>query len=84
MLNNSCNEDKADPTLDLHRDYSYYEEKCGNSKNRRCIDGHITGSGNCVGYCIYDVHSGFLTKELLKAHNCIENGCAFTTYKKSS
>lgn len=81
MLNNSCNEDKADPTLDQHRDYSYYEEKCGNSKDRRCIDGHITGSGNCVGYCMYDVHSGFLTKELREAHNCIENGCFYYLQK---
>lgn len=81
MFNNDCNKDGTGSALDSHRDYSYYEEKCGNSKNRRCIDGHITGSGNCVGYCIYNVHSGFLTKELLKAHNCIENNCFYYLQK---
>ena len=81
MLENISNDDKADPKLDPHSDYSYYEVKCGNSKNRRCIDGHKTGSGNCVGYCMYDGHSGFLTKELREAHNCIENGCYYYLQK---
>ena len=77
MLYNICNEVQAPPLSVSQRDYLYYEERCGNSKNRRCIDGHITGSGNCVGYCMYDVHSGFLTRELREAHNCIENGCFY-------
>ena len=81
MLENISNDDKANPKLDPHSDYSYYEEKCGNSKNRRCIDGHITGSGNCVGYCMYDGHIGFLTKELREGHNCIENGCFYYLQK---
>jgi len=81
MFNNRCNGIQVDPTRDPQRDYSYYEEKCGNSKNRRCIDGHIKGSGNCVGYCMYDVHNGFLTKELREAHNCIENGCYYYLQK---
>jgi len=77
MLKNSSNDNQANPTLEQQSDYSYYEEKCGNSKIRRCINDRITGSGNCVGYCMYDVHSGFLTKELREAHNCIENGCFY-------
>ena len=81
MLENISNDDKADPKLDPHSDYSYYEEKCRNSRNRRCIDGLITGSGNCIGYCMYDVHSGFLIKELREAHNCIENGCYYYLQK---
>lgn len=84
MFNNNYNKDGAGSALDPHRDYSYHEEKCGNSKNRRCIDGHITGSGNCVGYCTYDAHNGFLTKELREEHNCIENGCFYYLQKVKS
>ncbi len=44
---------------------------------RRCIDGRITGSGNCIGYCTFDEHSGFLTRELRKEHDCIKKGCRY-------
>ncbi len=81
MFKDYCNGNQANLPLAPQLDYLYFEEKCGNSKNRRCIDGHITGSGNCVGYCMYDVHSGFLTKELREAHNCIENGCLYYLQK---
>ena len=43
--------------------------------HRRCIDGKITGCGNCVGYCQYSEHPGYLTKELRKRHDCINKGC---------
>ena len=44
---------------------------------RRCIDGKITGCGNCVGYCQFWGHPGYLTKELRKEHNCIKKGCNY-------
>lgn len=81
MLKDSFKANQAGSTNDPKKDYSYYEEKCGNSKNRRCIDGRITGSGNCVGYCTYNAHGGFLTKELREAHNCIEYGCFYYLQK---
>ena len=45
--------------------------------HRRCINGKITGCGNCVGYCNYSGHPGYLTKELRKNHNCIKKGCNY-------
>lgn len=59
------------------KDYSYYEKKSGNKYNRRLIDGSITGCGNCVGYCRYDEHPGFLTRKQRQEHNCIVNGCIY-------
>ena len=56
--------------------YEKAEKKYGlKNHNRRCIDGKITGCGNCVGYCMYCEHSGFLTKELRREHNCIGKQC---------
>lgn len=77
MLNYSCCEDRAITIPEPHRDYLHYEKKSGSKYNRRCIDGRITGCGNCVGYCQYAGHSGFLTKELRKEHNCIGKGCFY-------
>jgi len=45
--------------------------------HRRCIDGKITGCGNCVGFCQFRDHPGYLTKELRKEHNCIKKGCNY-------
>lgn len=57
-------------------------EKHNYSKyNRRCIDGRITGCGNCVGYCQYSEHPGYLTKELRKQHNCINKNCFYYVAK---
>lgn len=61
----------------VQRDYVFYERKYGESHDRRCIDGKITGCGNCVGYCQYTGHSGFLTKKHRAKHNCIEKGCFY-------
>lgn len=57
--------------------YEYYESASPSNAKRRCINGRITGSGKCVGYCAYDGHPGFLTKELRKEHNCIGKGCFY-------
>ena len=60
--------------------YEKFEENCKNHE-RRCIDGRITGSNKCVGYCQYEMHSGFLTKELRKQHNCLGKGCFYYVQK---
>lgn len=57
--------------------YEYYEKKSGSQHNRRLIDGTVTGCGKCVGYCEYCEHSGFLTKEQRKQHDCIGKGCYY-------
>lgn len=59
------------------RDYLYFEKEEKSSHNRRCIDGHITGCGKCVGYCQYAGHSGFLTQELRREHDCLGKGCFY-------
>lgn len=61
-------------TTEIDR-YSFFERKSPSAHTRRCIDNTITGSNKCVGYCQYDGHPGFLTKELLKLHNCIKKEC---------
>lgn len=56
------------------------ETRCffGNkSVSARCINGQITGSSACVGYCQYCEHPGYLTKELRKQHNCIQKECRY-------
>ncbi len=58
-------------------DYSYFDNKQKQIHNRRTIDGSITGCGKCVGYCQFSEHSGFLTKEQRKEHNCIGKGCHY-------
>ena len=57
--------------------YRSYEAKMQQPHRRRCIDGKITGCGNCIGYCQYREHPGYLTKELRKQHNCIKKGCRY-------
>ena len=58
-------------------DYSYLDEIQGSDRRRRCIDGRITGRGNCVGYCNYAKHPGFLTAGLCEEHHCAEKGCHY-------
>ena len=58
-------------------DYSYFDNKQKQTHNRRTIDGTITSCGKCVGYCQFSEHSGFLTKEQRKEHNCIGKGCHY-------
>ena len=62
--------------------YEYYESVSPSNINRRCINGRITGSGKCVGYCAYNGHPGFLTKNLRKEHNCIGKGCFYYIAKE--
>lgn len=48
---------------------------------RRCIDGSVTGYGKCVGYCDFDGHPGYLTKELRKDHQCLAKECRYYLQK---
>ncbi len=63
-----------------------YEKLCegyGGSATRRLITGKITGSNNCVGYCQYNRHPGFLTRELRKQHNCLGKSCDYYVAKNA-
>lgn len=57
--------------------YSSYESRMISPHHRKCIDGKITGCGNCVGYCQFRNHPGYLTKELRKMHDCVKKGCNY-------
>lgn len=55
--------------------YMQYAAEYGFQNNRRCIDGKITGCGNCVGFCSFSGHPGFLTEKMRKKHGCMEKAC---------
>ncbi len=57
--------------------YRLMEKRAGTGHERRLINGRITGCGNCVGYCRYEDHSGFLTRDLRKEHNCLGKQCRY-------
>lgn len=61
--------------------YSQYEKRSPSKYTRKCIDGTITGCGNCVGYCQYNQHPGFLTADMRKEHNCVGKGCDYYVAK---
>ena len=58
------------------KDYNYYNGKYS-VRHRRCIDGRITGSNKCSGYCECNLHPGFLTRSDEAAHKCREKGCHY-------
>ena len=62
--------------------YNTYESHKNTPHHRKCIDGKITGSGKCVGYCEFRDHPGYLTKELRRKHNCIKKGCNYYVPKE--
>lgn len=51
--------------------YEYYEKSSPSVYARKSIDGSIVGCSNCVGFCQFEGHPGFLTKKQRKQHNCI-------------
>ena len=57
--------------------YIQYEQQSNSRINGRCIDGSLTSCGNCVGYCQYREHPGFLTKKQRKEHDCINKRCCY-------
>lgn len=63
--------------------YSYYEER-SSVHRRKCIDGKVTGSNRCSGYCECHLHPGFLTKELMNQHRCEQRACAYLIEKPKS
>lgn len=58
-------------------DYAYLDKAQKDNHHRRCIDGRITGRCNCVGYCNYEKHPGFLTAGHCTQHRCAEKGCHY-------
>lgn len=66
-------------------DRSYYrqmESMQVSPHKRKCIDGKVTGSGKCVGYCRFNGHRGYLTSELRKQHNCLGKDCYYYSPKE--
>ena len=57
--------------------YLQYENQSQSKINRRCIDGSLTGCGNCVGYCQYREHPGFLTQKQRAEHDCLNKQCHY-------
>lgn len=58
-------------------EYTYFEKYSPSKYTRKCIDGTITGCSNCVGYCMYKGHSGFLTQTQREKHECLRKGCYY-------
>lgn len=50
-------------------------QSSGNNNHCRCINGMVTGSNKCVGFCSYSGHPGYLTQDLRKRKNCIKKEC---------
>lgn len=57
--------------------YEYYEKNSPSVYARKSIDGSIVGCSNCVGFCQFEGHPGFLTKKQRKQHNCINKKCFY-------
>jgi len=64
-------------------EYERIEAQYRSPHTRRCIDGSITGCGNCVGYCKFEQHPGFLTREQRMQHNCLNKGCHYYVAKSA-
>lgn len=62
-------------------EYEMLERKHGNSKVRKCINGRNTGCGNCVGFCTFTGHPGYLTQDLRQEHDCINKKCHYYIQK---
>lgn len=67
----------TDRVYDNNESYEDLEEKYGIGHNRICINSCVTGCGNCVGYCRYQGHPGFLTESLRSEHQCLNKDCAY-------
>ena len=57
--------------------YGQFERKSPTKYQRKCIDGSITGCGNCVGYCQFYEHPGFLTQKHREQHDCLNKKCFY-------
>lgn len=61
----------------LDNKYTSFEKNSPTKFTRRCIDNSITGCNKCVGYCEYRGHPGFLTRNLIRQHDCINKECYY-------
>lgn len=48
-----------------------------NYKNYTTVNGGKCTVGQRVGYCWLDKHRGYITKQILEEHKCIEKNCSF-------
>lgn len=62
-------------------EYEVFERRHGDSKVRKCINGRNTGCGNCVGFCKFSGHPGYLTRDLRREHDCINKKCHYYIQK---
>ncbi len=62
-------------------DYRVIDKRFGSVTNKRCIDGRITGSNKCIGFCNYADHPGYVTSEIAQKHMCFEKGCGYFIQK---
>lgn len=58
-------------------EYEMFECRHGDSKVRKCINGRNTGCGNCVGFCKFAGHPGYLTQDLRREHDCLNKHCHY-------
>lgn len=77
-----CHAATASPAYTTESDrYASITTHVPSKYTRKCIDGKITGCGNCVGYCRYEGHPGFLTAKLREEHDCLKKGCYYYIQK---
>ncbi|MBR4858017.1 MAG: hypothetical protein IKU08_02390 [Clostridia bacterium] len=57
--------------------FEFYEKNSPSKYTRISINGSIVGCNNCVGYCMFSGHPGFVTKEQRKEHDCIRKNCYY-------
>lgn len=43
----------------------------------KCIDDIRRTYKRCIGFCNNNIHKGFITKELIQKHKCLEKKCTF-------
>ncbi len=67
--------------MEMAATYRKYEFHEGENHTRRCIDGSITGSNKCVGYCLCELHPGFLTDRHRRTRGCRKKGCDYYVEK---
>lgn len=57
--------------------YEYFNTHFGKPTEKKCIDGRITGSNKCCGFCNYAGHPGFLTQRNIADHQCLKKECMY-------
>lgn len=77
-------------SMEIVQSYSTDYRRCDNppksgyNHTRKCIDGTVTSSNRCVGYCKYYGHTGYLTSKLRKKHDCIGKACRYYISKSNT